>query len=697
MMKDHRYLMKNKLKLPAARFAGSSYCICELLKTSGGESSICIEETFDIRSLAPRQAAGNALAVRFITTLIIAGGITIAHAQPSGLGWSGSDLIPLNEFADSSNWNCNYQSSAGDTCHVTADSTSLNLHWKFSNGKRHKYAQCFQVLSPALSLSDADIIAIDVKGTHCQDNRNIKIKFEDGTHQASYQWENLAKITRWCERISVLKNQFGDADKLNWARISVISLEVYSNASDQDTGQDSGMVSFRNLRYDFISDWRRATSLETLEDDTIHQTIKQNAIDAILARQSSTGLFYTWLEDRSSYLYGHGLVLKLLSLEGVWENKECDNQYAEAAEKLALFLCAHQNTLGFWPRAWHTDSGAIRQNLEQDSTIWFGDFPWAIIGLQSYYKQSGDERVKQSIDKAKSFLYGLIEENGRLNTLNPRTNEKFEVTSSEAYAATMIALYELGDDTTAEKMMRFIDENAWDDNLKYWKEGTNSSRVVLLANTWLSLVAGKTSRIPKACDALSFAGKVLFTRGPGEPDGLDGVGPVATWFEGTLSYICAGGPGSRQLFEEIIQYINIDGTVPHYNDDLGGMAGVWAVNWSSLDGTAWLYLAASRQSLIDKVSNQFRQKTLNYKLSQNYPNPFNSSTKISYSIRKSGPVSLTIFDTRGREVRTWARSDQEAGTHSIDFNSGPLSSGLYFYKLVVGKSIVETRKMLLLR
>jgi hypothetical protein len=42
--------LKEKLKLPAA---------------SGGESSICREETSYIRSLNPGQAPGNALAVRF--------------------------------------------------------------------------------------------------------------------------------------------------------------------------------------------------------------------------------------------------------------------------------------------------------------------------------------------------------------------------------------------------------------------------------------------------------------------------------------------------------------------------------------------------------------------------------------------------------------------------------------------------------
>jgi SAM-dependent methyltransferase len=53
------------LKLPAAPLRGIELLYCKLLKTSGGESSICREETSYIRSLTPGQAPGNALAVRF--------------------------------------------------------------------------------------------------------------------------------------------------------------------------------------------------------------------------------------------------------------------------------------------------------------------------------------------------------------------------------------------------------------------------------------------------------------------------------------------------------------------------------------------------------------------------------------------------------------------------------------------------------
>ena len=105
-----------------------------------------------------------------------------------------------------------------------------------------------------------------------------------------------------------------------------------------------------------------------------------------------------------------------------------------------------------------------------------------------------------------------------------------------------------------------------------------------------------------ALDALSLIGKALYTKSAGEPYGLDGIVPLSVWYEGTLSYIAAKGPGSAVLFDNIKGYVNADGTVPHYSENLGAMAGIWAMDWSSLDGTAWLYFAASQSSPFDVVS-----------------------------------------------------------------------------------------------
>ncbi len=74
-----------------------------------------------------------------------------------------------------------------------------------------------------------------------------------------------------------------------------------------------------------------------------------------------------------------------------------------------------------------------------------------------------------------------------------------------------------------------------------------------------------------------------------------------------------------------------------------------------------------------------------YSLSQNYPNPFNSATKIPYSIPKNSDVSLKVYDMLGREVRTLTSGYQSAGDYIVMFNSGNLSSGVYFYRLTAGE------------
>ncbi len=86
----------------------------------------------------------------------------------------------------------------------------------------------------------------------------------------------------------------------------------------------------------------------------------------------------------------------------------------------------------------------------------------------------------------------------------------------------------------------------------------------------------------------------------------------------------------------------------------------------------------------------------NYSLSQNYPNPFNPSTTIQFSIPETEHVSLKIFDSVGREVKSLVNDNLGAGVYSIDFNAGNLSSGVYFYRLKTGR-FQETRKLTLIK
>jgi len=73
-----------------------------------------------------------------------------------------------------------------------------------------------------------------------------------------------------------------------------------------------------------------------------------------------------------------------------------------------------------------------------------------------------------------------------------------------------------------------------------------------------------------------------------------------------------------------------------------------------------------------------------YRLKQNYPNPFNPATVIEYSIASSGKVELVVYDPLGREVKTLVNGFKEAGSHSVGFDAGEFSSGIYFYKIASG-------------
>jgi hypothetical protein len=85
-----------------------------------------------------------------------------------------------------------------------------------------------------------------------------------------------------------------------------------------------------------------------------------------------------------------------------------------------------------------------------------------------------------------------------------------------------------------------------------------------------------------------------------------------------------------------------------------------------------------------------------FELSQNYPNPFNPSTKISYSVPKTGYVSLKVYNALGQEVAGLVNGVKEAGIHTIEFNAVNLNSGIYFYKLEAG-DITQVKKMTLIK
>ncbi len=83
-------------------------------------------------------------------------------------------------------------------------------------------------------------------------------------------------------------------------------------------------------------------------------------------------------------------------------------------------------------------------------------------------------------------------------------------------------------------------------------------------------------------------------------------------------------------------------------------------------------------------------------LGNNYPNPFNPTTVIRFEVPSSGFVSLKVYDVLGRLVKTLVDNIESTGYHEVVFSGAGLASGVYFYTLRQGASVI-TKKMLLLK
>jgi hypothetical protein len=86
---------------------------------------------------------------------------------------------------------------------------------------------------------------------------------------------------------------------------------------------------------------------------------------------------------------------------------------------------------------------------------------------------------------------------------------------------------------------------------------------------------------------------------------------------------------------------------------------------------------------------------LRFDLAQNYPNPFNPSTNIQYSLSKSGPVTLKIFNLLGQEVSTLVNTTMAAGTYTVRWDASKFSTGVYIYRLTQNDKVLSQKLMLI--
>jgi len=130
------------------------------------------------------------------------------------------------------------------------------------------------------------------------------------------------------------------------------------------------------------------------------------------------------------------------------------------------------------------------------------------------------------------------------------------------------------------------------------------------------------------------------------------------------------------------------------------------LNWFPAKKTTWLAQRTAELATIHTAlstgktgvaAKQNNGLPIEFNLQQNYPNPFNPKTTITYSIPKSGMVTLKVYDELGKEIATLVNGHRNADqTYRADFDATRLASGVYFYTLSDGNYQV-TKKMMLIK
>jgi hypothetical protein len=187
---------------------------------------------------------------------------------------------------------------------------------------------------------------------------------------------------------------------------------------------------------------------------------------------------------------------------------------------------------------------------------------------------------------------------------------------------------------------------------------------------------------------------------------------ITGWIEGTVSL--DGGAGN-------VEYVIVTAGNTSTNPDVTGNYSI-AIQPGTYDVTATLvdYDPVTVENvvvvegqitdgidfvLISNVGVDNETVSIIPELIGNYPNPFNPTTNIAFSLSEANHVTLEVYNVKGEKVITLIDREFEAGDHSAiwkgtDDNDKPVSSGVYFYKMVSeGNSgcYTSTRKMILMK
>lgn len=341
-----------------------------------------------------------------------------------------------------------------------------------------------------------------------------------------------------------------------------------------------------------------------------------------------------------------------------------------------------------------------------DSTDrWIGDMAWLLIAYKFYEKKYNSDKYSAIIDLIKDLFISFYKDEGNGGYIQHGWRKgDFYLHEDHGHPEGNIDCY---------AAFKLCEEETYAGNIRIWLDSVLVGNDLPLDNyAWRVLAYGEGYE-----HLLNRPEYDLRYRKKLEVNGIDVLGfyPYPDidinniWIDGTGHMACAYlkyGDKERGyfyanqfdplLFDKMIYGKNVK-TLTYAVNKSGGFEWIDTTR-GAVSSAAWYIFAKNESnpmaSIDEKDTPQIPEV---FALYQNYPNPFNLFTRISYSIPTSDFVTLKVYDILGREIKTLVSELQKTGEHSINFDASGLSSGIYFYRLQVGKKITDTKKMLLLR
>lgn len=120
---------------------------------------------------------------------------------------------------------------------------------------------------------------------------------------------------------------------------------------------------------------------------------------------------------------------------------------------------------------------------------------------------------------------------------------------------------------------------------------------------------------------------------------------------------------------------------------------VGSINWLTVSADA-VIIKYSHLISITPLSGQIPTA---FTLGQNYPNPFNPETKIKFNVPALSHIQVKIYDVLGSQRETLVDKILAPSEYELTMNAQNYSSGVYFYQLISNGTVIDTKKMVVLK